>query len=158
VIGRPGARCGFGGLLLYVWVLVLGGCGGCGLLVGFKSSLRLRRALRRIRWVAQFGGAPQVALAAGGCACARPRAGPSHCAHVWSGGWRPRLVGAWKSKTGPPAAPARRAPSLRGWGVALCAAGRCLWLPVSRVPRRVVAWQWWWSAWWCGVGLTRRLT
>ncbi|MEZ0115111.1 hypothetical protein ABH920_009146 [Catenulispora sp. EB89] len=43
--------------------------------------------------MAQFGGASLVALAAGGCSCARPRTGPSHCAHVWSGGWRPRVVG-----------------------------------------------------------------
>ncbi|MEZ0111094.1 hypothetical protein ABH920_005109 [Catenulispora sp. EB89] len=66
-----------------------GGCVECGLLVGFRSFLRLRRALRRIRWVAQFGGVPGDALAAGGCSCARPRTGPSHCAHVrWAGGGR----------------------------------------------------------------------
>jgi len=33
----------------------------------FKGFLRLRTGLRRIRWVAQFGGVPQVALAADGC-------------------------------------------------------------------------------------------
>ncbi|MEY9908411.1 hypothetical protein ABIA35_004644 [Catenulispora sp. MAP12-49] len=39
----------------------------------------------------------------------------------------------------PPAAPARRAASLRGVGVALLAAGCCLWSPLSRIPRRFVA-------------------
>ncbi|MEY9855899.1 hypothetical protein ABH935_001503 [Catenulispora sp. GAS73] len=51
-----GCGCGCG------WL----GCGGCGLLVDFRSFLRLRTSLRRIRWVAQFGGVPGVALAAGG--------------------------------------------------------------------------------------------
>ena len=73
--------------------LCVGAGGGCSLFLGFRSFLRLRRALRKIRWVAQFGGVPGDALAAGGCPCARPRAGPSHCARVWSGGWRPRVVG-----------------------------------------------------------------
>ncbi|MEZ0110090.1 hypothetical protein ABH920_004104 [Catenulispora sp. EB89] len=30
----------------------------------------------------------------------RPRTGPSHCARVWSGGWRPRLVGASRPPAG----------------------------------------------------------
>jgi len=64
--------------------------------------------------VAQFDGAPPAALAAGGVGgqerarvrvaahalCWRlavglwQRVGPSHCARVWAGGWRQRLVGA----------------------------------------------------------------
>ena len=71
------------------------GAGGCGWCVGavwvwsYRRFLRLRTGLRRIRWVAQFGGVPQVALAAGGGGCSRPRTGPSHCARVgWAGDGR----------------------------------------------------------------------
>jgi hypothetical protein len=61
-------------------------CGLQAFSYGFANGLMASR-------VAQFGGAARVALAAGGMARARPRAGPSHCAHVQASGWRQRLVG-----------------------------------------------------------------
>jgi len=61
-----------------------------------RRFLRLRAGLRRIRWVAQFGGA---CLGRGGgrrSRWPRPRTGPSHCAHVkWAAGgrvwWAPKI-------------------------------------------------------------------
>ena len=58
--------------------------------------------------------------------------------------WCGQLVGSTakgkvKGLQAPPAAPARRAASLRGVGAALAAGGRCLWSPLSRIPRRFVA-------------------
>ena len=48
------------------------------------------------------------------------------------GGWRPRLVGAEDQEQG-----LRRALCNGGWGrVALSGDGRCLWSPLSRIPRR----------------------
>jgi len=48
------------------------------------------------------------------------------------GGWRPRLVGAEDQEQG-----LRRALCNGGWGrAALLGGGRCLWSPLSRIPRR----------------------
>ena len=78
-----------------------------------RRSVRLRIGLRRIRWVAQFGGVPWAALAAGGC------------------------VGRLKVKSMVKSRRLRRALCNGGRGrFALTGGGRCLWSPSSRVPRR----------------------
>src|SRR5882762_2618866 len=94
--------------------------------------------------VAQFGGVPGVALAAGGRVLARPRAGPSHCARVaWAAGgrvwWAPEVKD--RASSGPLQRGVGRGVLLPGGGPGLvgsacargCAAlsggGGCLWSP-----------------------------
>ncbi|MEY9858184.1 hypothetical protein ABH935_003797 [Catenulispora sp. GAS73] len=95
VFGRRCLMCGCGCGCGCWWL----GCGGCGLLVGFRSFLRLRTGLRRIRWVAQFGGAPQVALAAGGVRV-HDRAPVRVTAHALRGRQSSGVVGAYSQKQG----------------------------------------------------------
>ena len=91
-------------LVCGVWARVLSGLRlVCGLTGVF---LRLRAGLRRIRWVAQFGGGWLGRAGGWGCSCSRPRDSPSHCACVWSGGnrrvwWAPKVKVKSRASGGP---------------------------------------------------------
>ena len=97
----------------------------------YRQFLRLRTGLRRIRWVAQFGGVPWVALAAGG-ERVHDRASVRVTAHASGGRLAAAFEGRRRSRAGPPAGLCNGG---RG-GVGLSAGGRCLWSRLSRIPRR----------------------